>query len=102
VIVGKSITAEGESKCFSLINSDDTKPKRRVFEVLKSQGMQINQQITFLSDGDDTVRELQLCLNPQAEQRRSNARAQPPRARNTDWPIQVGTKARPRSVAARS
>jgi hypothetical protein len=27
----------------------------------------MNQQITFLSDGGDMVRELQLCLNPQAE-----------------------------------
>jgi hypothetical protein len=67
VIVGKSVTAEGESKCFGLVNSYDTKPKRRVFEALKSQGMQMNQQITFLSDGGDTVRELQLYLNPQAE-----------------------------------
>src|SRR5262249_35874398 len=67
VIVGKSMTAEGESKCFGLVNSYDTKPKRRVFEVLKSQGMRMNQQITFLSDGGDTVRELQLYLNPQAE-----------------------------------
>jgi hypothetical protein len=55
VIVGKSMTAEGESKCFGLVNSYDTKPKRRVFEALKSQGMQMNQQITFLSDGGDTV-----------------------------------------------
>jgi hypothetical protein len=29
--------------------------------------MRMNQQITFLSDGGDTVRELQLYLNPQAE-----------------------------------
>jgi len=38
-----------------------------VFEVLKSQGMQSNQQVTFLSDGGDTVRDLQLYLNPNAE-----------------------------------
>jgi hypothetical protein len=38
-----------------------------LFEVLKSQGMQMNQQITFFSDGGDTVRDLQLYLNPQAE-----------------------------------
>ncbi|MEO0853939.1 MAG: ISKra4 family transposase, partial [Cyanobacteria bacterium J06648_11] len=37
------------------------------FELLKSQGMQMNQQVTFLSDGGDTVRDLQLYLNPQAE-----------------------------------
>jgi hypothetical protein len=35
--------------------------------VLQSQGHQLNQQITFLSDGGDTVRDLQLYLNPQAE-----------------------------------
>jgi hypothetical protein len=67
VIAGKSITAEGAAKCFAFVHRYDTKPKRRVFEVLKSQGMQMNQQITFLSDGGDTVRQLQLYLNPQAE-----------------------------------
>jgi hypothetical protein len=35
--------------------------------VLQSQGHQLNQQITFLSDGGDTVRDLQLYLNPHAE-----------------------------------
>ena len=34
---------------------------------LNAQGMQMNQLVTFLSDGGDTVRELQLYLNPQAE-----------------------------------
>lgn len=34
---------------------------------MKSQGMQMNQQVTFLSDGDDTVRALQLYLNPNAK-----------------------------------
>jgi hypothetical protein len=29
--------------------------------------MQENQQVTFLSDGGDDVRNLQMCLNPQAE-----------------------------------
>ena len=67
VIAGKSITAEGAAKCFAFVHRYDTKPKRRVFEVLKSQGMQMNQHVTFLSDGGDTVRQLQLYLNPQAE-----------------------------------
>ena len=48
-------------------NSHDQKPKRRLFEVLQSHGHQLNQPITFLSDGGDTVRELQLYLNPHAE-----------------------------------
>jgi hypothetical protein len=60
VIVGKSMPDEGASKCFGCVHTYDTKPKRRLFEVLKSQGMQVNQQVTFLSDGGDTVRELQM------------------------------------------
>jgi hypothetical protein len=51
--------------CFCL--DLDQQPKRRLFEVLQSQGHQLNQQITFLSDGGDTLRDLQLYLNPQAE-----------------------------------
>ncbi len=35
--------------------------------MLTSQGMQMNQQVTFLSDGDEKIRELQLYLNPNAE-----------------------------------
>ena len=34
---------------------------------MKPQGFQLNQQITFLSDGEETVRELQLYLSPEAE-----------------------------------
>ena len=45
----------------------DQKPKRRLFELLKNQGMQENQEIVFLSDGGEDVRNLQLYLNPQAE-----------------------------------
>jgi len=67
VIAGKSVTAGGVSKRFAFVNNYDGKPKRRLFEVLKSQGMQPNQQVTFLSDGADTVRDLQLYMNPNAE-----------------------------------
>jgi hypothetical protein len=67
VIVGKSIKADGTSRQFGGVYCYDTKPQRRIFEVLKSQGMQMNQQVTFLSDGDNKLRELQLYLNPNAE-----------------------------------
>jgi hypothetical protein len=75
VIVGKSIlafTREAEedvpsSKCFGFVQTFDTKPKRRLFEVLQSQGLQMNQQLTFLSDGGDTVRDLQFYMSPEAE-----------------------------------
>ena len=66
VIAGKSI-AENDSKCFAYVTRYDEKPKRRLYEVLKSQGMQMNQQVTFLSDGAENVRTLQYDLNPHAE-----------------------------------
>ncbi len=67
IIVGKSMTGEQPSKRFGFVNTYDTKSKRRLYEMLKSQGMQMNQQITFLSDGGDDVRNLQLYLSPFAE-----------------------------------
>ncbi|MEA5598821.1 ISKra4 family transposase [Rivularia sp. UHCC 0363] len=67
VIVGKSIPASGNSKVFGFVQTVEQKPKRRLFEVMQSQGMQMNQQVTFLSDGGESVRELQLYLNPNAE-----------------------------------
>jgi len=67
VIVGKSVPAEGAAKRFAFVNAYDTKPKRRLFEVLKSQGVHANQPVTFLSDGGETVRNLQMYLNPLAE-----------------------------------
>jgi hypothetical protein len=67
VIVGKSMPEEGEDKCFAYVQTYDAKPKRRLFELLKSQGMQFNQQVTFLSDGGEDVRDLQSYLHPEAE-----------------------------------
>jgi len=49
------------------VRSVDTKPKRRLFEVLHAQGMQANQQVTFFSDGGETVRTLPGYLHPEAE-----------------------------------
>jgi hypothetical protein len=67
VIAGKSMPADGPAKSFGFVQTYDTKAKRRLFEVLKSQGMQPNQQVTFLTDGGENVRDLPLYLNPQAE-----------------------------------
>ena len=58
---------EGAAKCFAYVQTYDTKPKRRLFELMKSQGLQANQQVTFLSDGADDVRELPLYLSPESE-----------------------------------
>src|SRR6266508_1490285 len=67
LIVGKSVPTGGAAKCFGFVTSYDTKPKRRLAELLKAQGLQMNQEITFLSDGGDNVRDLQLYLSPLAE-----------------------------------
>jgi hypothetical protein len=40
------------------VQTYDTKPKRRLFEVLRSQGMAANQQVTFLTDGGEDIRDL--------------------------------------------
>ena len=39
VIAGKSMPEEGVPKCFGYVQSYDTKPKRRLFELMKSQGL---------------------------------------------------------------
>ena len=67
IIVGKSMRGEQPSKRFGFVNDYDTKSKRRVYETLKAQGMQMNQRVIFFSDGGDDVRNLQLYLNPFAE-----------------------------------
>lgn len=67
VIVGKSMQGSKASKRFGFVSTYDSKPKRRLYEMLKNQGLQMNQQISFLSDGGDTVRELQTFMSPNAE-----------------------------------
>ena len=44
----------------------DTKPERRLFEVLRSHGMQASQQVTFLTDGGEDIRDIPCYLNAQA------------------------------------
>ena len=51
-------------KRYRFVNTYDAKPKRRLYELLKSQGLQMNQDITFLSDGGNTVHDLQFYISP--------------------------------------
>ena len=67
VIAGKAIPADGRPACFGYVQTYDTKPKRRLFEVLNAQGMQANQQVTFLTDGGEDIRDIPCYLNAQAE-----------------------------------
>jgi hypothetical protein len=67
VIVGKSVSAAGDGKYFGFVHNIDDKPKRRLYEVLRSQGLEPDQPVQFLSDGKETVRNLQMYISPQSE-----------------------------------
>ena len=64
VVAGKSMPTDGEAKCFAFVQKIETKPRRRLFEVLQAQGMAANQSVTFLTDGGEDIRELPLYLYP--------------------------------------
>lgn len=67
VMVGKSVPDIGDAKCFAMVQSLDTRPRRRLGAVLDAQGLARGQSIHFVSDGGDTVRNLQLHLHGEAE-----------------------------------
>jgi hypothetical protein len=54
-------------RIFGLVQTHDDKPKRRLFEVLQAQGLQRTQDLTFLTDGGDSVRALVGKLSPGTE-----------------------------------
>jgi hypothetical protein len=75
VIAGRSVVAFRraaddevlESKCFGYVQTYDEKPRRRLYERMKSQGLQDHQQVVFLSDAGEDVRRVQTYLQPQSE-----------------------------------
>jgi hypothetical protein len=67
VIVGKSMPEDRDDRYFGFVQTLDAKPRRRLFEVLRGQGFQMNQDITFLTDGGDDVRDLATDMSPCAE-----------------------------------
>jgi hypothetical protein len=58
VIVGKSVPEDRDSRYFGCVQTVDDRPKRRIFEVLRGQGLQMNQDLVFLTDGGDSLRDL--------------------------------------------
>ena len=67
-VTGTSTPGDGgPAKAFAYVQTYDAKPKRRLYELLRSQGMQDNQQVVFLTDGGEDVRDIPRYLNPQAE-----------------------------------
>ncbi len=67
VIVGQSLPDDHDARYVGLVHGYDGKPKRRLFEMLQSQGLQPNQEVTFLTDGGEEVRALTERLSPEAE-----------------------------------
>jgi hypothetical protein len=75
VIAGRSVVAfrrrEEDTvpppKCFGFVQTYDPKPRRRLWEPMKSQGMQENQQVVFLSDGGEDIRQVREYLHPNSD-----------------------------------
>jgi hypothetical protein len=53
VIVGKSMAEDRDDRY--LVRSQDAAPKRRLREVLRRQGLSVDQPVTVLTDGGDSV-----------------------------------------------
>jgi hypothetical protein len=58
VIVGKSMVEDRDDRYFGLVRSQDAAPKLRFCEVLRSQKLPVDQPVTVLTDGGDSVRAL--------------------------------------------
>jgi hypothetical protein len=67
VIVGRSVPEDRDARYLGLVHGYDTKPKRRLFDVLTSQGLQANQDVTFLTDGSEEIRALTELVTPGSE-----------------------------------
>ena len=67
LIVGRSMPDDRDPRYIGLVHGYDRKPKRRLFELLKAQGLQPNQDVTFLTDGGEEVRPLTELVTPEAE-----------------------------------
>ena len=72
--MGKSVvepdedgSAGGPVRRFGFVVGHDDKPRRRLHEVLLEQGVGMEREITFMSDGGRNVRNLQWDMRPNAE-----------------------------------
>jgi hypothetical protein len=56
-----------EDRYFGCVQTVDDRPKRRIFEVLRSRGLQMNQDLVFLTDGGDNLHSLVEGFSPCTE-----------------------------------
>jgi hypothetical protein len=67
VIVGRSMAEDGAFRYLGFVNGLDRDPKRRLIEMLNSQGVQANQDITFLTDAAKELLSLTDRISPCGE-----------------------------------
>ncbi|WP_439153566.1 ISKra4 family transposase [Xenorhabdus littoralis] len=67
IITGKAYAENIQAKRFGYVHMFENNPRKRLLSVLHAQGMQTNQQISFLSDGADNLRMMQIGIYPEAE-----------------------------------
>ena len=67
LIVGRSLPQDRPSRYLGLVHGYDRKPKRRLVTMLESQGLQANQDLTFLTDGGDEIKALTELISPCGE-----------------------------------
>jgi hypothetical protein len=67
LIVGRSLPEDRDPRYIGFVHGYDRKPQRRVLDHLKKQGVQANQDITFITDGGEEVRSLAEMIGPGSE-----------------------------------
>ena len=67
IIVGRSMPEDGGSRYLGFVHGHDCEPEKRIVGVLKAQGVQANQDVTFLTDGGEEVRSLAFGISPCGE-----------------------------------
>lgn len=54
-------------KCFAYVQAHDDRPRRRLLDVLASQGYAANQRLVVMCDGGESVRKVAARIGPEAE-----------------------------------
>jgi hypothetical protein len=67
LIVGRSLPEDGDPRYIGFVHGYDRRPQRRILDHLKKQGVQANQDITFITDGGEEVRSLAEMIAPASE-----------------------------------
>ena len=67
LFVGRSVPEDRPPWYLGLVHGYDENPKRRLFDLLNSQGQQANQDVTFLTDDGPEVRSLSEFVTPASE-----------------------------------